>query len=429
MSVELRIPSVGESVTEALIAQWLKSEGDRVEKDEPLAELETDKVTVELPAPVAGVLVKIARQEGETVSVGDVIGLIAEGDGAGAGAAKREARPAEQPTAAVAPSSASAPPAAAPRTAPPAPAAESPIAAHVKPSARRALAEQGPDAQPVREDDDRDFKRDAKKEKDRDKKERKRERKAEEEAERAVRRLRERAAAQPRAEEVVPMTPMRKRIAERLVAAQQAAALLTTFNEIDMSAVMSLRQKHRDAFEKRHGVKLGFMSFFVKAAIDALRQFPQVNAEVRGTDIVYRSYYDIGMAVSTDRGLLVPVLRNAETMSFAEVEQAIGDFAERARAGKIRLEELEGGTFTITNGGVFGSMLSTPIVNPPQSGVLGLHAIEDRPIARDGQVVIHPMMYVALSYDHRIVDGREAVTFLRRIKEAIEDPTRILLET
>jgi 2-oxoglutarate dehydrogenase E2 component (dihydrolipoamide succinyltransferase) len=273
----------------------------------------------------------------------------------------------------------------------------------------------------------KDGKAKGKKDKDRDKKERKKERRAEEEIEHAVRRLRERAGT--REEEVVPMTPIRKRIAERLVEAQRAAALLTTFNEVDMSAVMALRQRHREAFEKRHGVKLGFMSFFVKATIDALRQFPQVNAEVRGTDIVYRNYYDIGIAVSTDRGLLVPILRNAEALGFAEVEQTIGDFAERARGGKIRLDELEGGTFTITNGGVFGSMLSTPIVNPPQSGVLGLHAIEDRPVARDGQVVIHPMMYVALTYDHRIVDGREAVTFLRRIKEAIEDPTRILLET
>jgi 2-oxoglutarate dehydrogenase E2 component (dihydrolipoamide succinyltransferase) len=337
-------------------------------------------------------------------------------------------------------------------------------AAHALPSARRALAElglqpvqvrpTGPSGRLLREDVERhaaalsepdaeddpaddaqesdvdqpkDKKAKGKKEKDRDKKDRKKDRRAEEEAEHAVRRLRE--SAGEREEEIVPMSPMRKRIAERLVEAQRVAALLTTFNEVDMSAVMALRQKHRDAFEKRHGVKLGFMSFFVKAAIDALRQFPQLNAEVRGTDIVYRNFYDIGMAVSTDRGLIVPVLRNAETMSFAEIETTIGDFVERARNGKIRLDDLEGGTFTITNGGVFGSMLSTPIVNPPQSGVLGLHAIEDRPIARDGQVVIHPMMYVALSYDHRIVDGREAVTFLRRIKETIEDPTRILLES
>jgi 2-oxoglutarate dehydrogenase E2 component (dihydrolipoamide succinyltransferase) len=458
MSVELKIPSVGESITEALIAQWFKSEGDTVEKDEPIAELETDKVTVELPAPIAGVLVSISRQEGETVSVGDVIGVIAESDGATASTGpsgeasspKSESKPAPEPS----------------QPAPSEPKqAGARAAAHVLPSARRALAEHGlqpdqvrptgPSGRLLREDVERhaaalsepdaehdaaedaaqesdveqpkDKKAKGKKDKDRDKKERKRDRRAEEEAEHAVRRLRE--GAGEREEEIVPMSPIRKRIAERLVEAQRVAALLTTFNEVDMSAVMALRQKHRDAFEKRHGVKLGFMSFFVKAAIDALRQFPQLNAEVRGTDIVYRNFYDIGMAVSTDRGLLVPVLRNAETMSFAEIETTIGDFVERARSGKIRLDDLEGGTFTITNGGVFGSMLSTPIVNPPQSGVLGLHAIEDRPIARDGQVVIHPMMYVALSYDHRIVDGREAVTFLRRIKETIEDPTRILLES
>jgi 2-oxoglutarate dehydrogenase E2 component (dihydrolipoamide succinyltransferase) len=402
------------------------------------------------------VLVKIARQEGETVAVGEVIGLISEGvDAPSPETPSRERVPGVAPEPVPQPA---APAEAEPRS------GDGHPAPHVLPSARRALAEHGLEAQQVsptgtggrllREDverhvaalsaavlepeearKDRKDRKDkakkdkAKKDKEREKEERKRERKAEEEAARAVQRLREGAGALARAEEVVPMTPIRKRIAERLVAAQHAAALLTTFNEVDMSAVMALRQKHRDAFEQRHGVKLGFMSFFVKATIDALRQFPQVNAEVRGTDIVYRNYYDIGIAVSTDRGLLVPILRNAETMSFAEVEQTIGDFAERARAGKIRLEELEGGTFTITNGGVFGSMLSTPIVNPPQSGVLGLHAIEDRPIARDGQVVIHPMMYVALTYDHRIVDGREAVTFLRRIKEAIEDPTRILLES
>ncbi|HUP25129.1 MAG TPA: 2-oxoglutarate dehydrogenase complex dihydrolipoyllysine-residue succinyltransferase [Thermoanaerobaculia bacterium] len=457
MSVELKIPSVGESITEALIAQWFKSEGDTVEKDEPVAELETDKVTVELPAPVAGVLVSISRQEGETVAVGDIIGVIAESDGSSAstGPSANAASPKSEGESDAEPGQ---PSPSEPRQ------TGARAAAHVLPSARRALAEYGLEADQVRptgpsgrllredverhaaalsepdaehdtaedaQDSDADQPKDkkakGKKDKDRDKKDRKKDRRAEEEAEHAVRRLRE--SAGERAEEIVPMSPIRKRIAERLVEAQRVAALLTTFNEVDMSAVVALRQKHRDAFENRHGVKLGFMSFFVKAAIDALRQFPQINAEVRGTDIVYRNYYDIGMAVSTDRGLLVPVLRNAETMSFAEIETTIGDFVERARSGKIRLDDLEGGTFTITNGGVFGSMLSTPIVNPPQSGVLGLHAIEDRPIASDGQVVIHPMMYVALSYDHRIVDGREAVTFLRRIKETIEDPTRILLES
>lgn len=226
----------------------------------------------------------------------------------------------------------------------------------------------------------------------------------------------------------MPMSPLRRRIAQRLVEAQQTAALLTTFNEADLSAVMALRARYQKVFQERHGIKLGFMSFFVKAAIDALKRFPQLNAEIRGTDIVFRNHYDIGVAVSTDKGLVVPVLANAERMSFAEVELAIADFSTRARENKLKLSELEGGTFTITNGGVFGSLLSTPIVNPPQSGILGLHAIQDRPVARDGQVVIRPMMYIALTYDHRIVDGREAVLFLRRIKEVIEEPSRMLIE-
>jgi 2-oxoglutarate dehydrogenase E2 component (dihydrolipoamide succinyltransferase) len=232
----------------------------------------------------------------------------------------------------------------------------------------------------------------------------------------------------PRQEETVPMSMLRRRVARRLVEAHQAAAMLTTFNEVDLSAVTQLRREHGEPFEKKHGIKLGLMSFFVKAAIDALKQYPQINAEIRGDDIVYRNYYDVGVAVSTDRGLIVPVLRNAELMSFAQVEQAIVELARRGRENRLTLEELEGGTFTITNGGVFGSLLSTPILNPPQSGILGLHAIQDRPVARDGQVVIRPMMYVALTYDHRIVDGREAVLFLRRIKDCVESPTRMLLE-
>jgi 2-oxoglutarate dehydrogenase E2 component (dihydrolipoamide succinyltransferase) len=236
------------------------------------------------------------------------------------------------------------------------------------------------------------------------------------------------AVAGAREEEVVPMSPLRRKVAQRLVEAQQTAALLTTFNEVDMGAVMALRSAHKDAFEKRYGVRLGFMSFFVKAAIDALREVPQLNAEIRGTDIVYKNYYDVGVAVSTPKGLVVPVVRNAERLSFAEVEGAIADFGKRAQANKITPEELQGGTFTISNGGVFGSLMSTPIVNPPQSGVLGMHSIQERPVARDGQVVIRPMMYLALTYDHRIVDGREAVTFLKRIKDAVEEPARLLLE-
>jgi 2-oxoglutarate dehydrogenase E2 component (dihydrolipoamide succinyltransferase) len=235
-------------------------------------------------------------------------------------------------------------------------------------------------------------------------------------------------AAGAREEEVVPMSPLRRKVAQRLVEAQQTAALLTTFNEVDMGAVMALRSAHKDAIEKRYGVRLGVMSFFVKAAIDALREIPQLNAEIRGTDIVYKNYYDVGVAVSTPKGLVVPVLRNAERLSFAEVEGAVADFGKRAQANKIAPDELQGGTFTISNGGVFGSLMSTPIVNPPQSGVLGMHTIQERPVARDGQVVVRPMMYLALTYDHRIVDGREAVTFLKRIKDAVEEPARLLLE-
>jgi 2-oxoglutarate dehydrogenase E2 component (dihydrolipoamide succinyltransferase) len=236
------------------------------------------------------------------------------------------------------------------------------------------------------------------------------------------------AASAGREVQIVPMTPIRRRIAERLVEAQNTAALLTTFNQADMSAVMALRKQHQEAFQARHGIKLGFMSFFVKASIEALRQIPQINAEVRGHDIVYRNYYDIGIAVGGGKGLVVPVLRNADRMSFADIEKAIADFAQRAQANQVKVDELQGGTFTISNGGIYGSMLSTPIVNPPQSGILGLHAIEDRPIAINGEVVVRPMMYLALTYDHRIVDGREAVTFLKRIKDVIENPARILLE-
>jgi 2-oxoglutarate dehydrogenase E2 component (dihydrolipoamide succinyltransferase) len=419
MSIDLIIPEVGESISEALVSRWLKSEGDRVEKDEPLVELETDKVTVELPSPAAGVLVEILVENGATAAVGDVIGRLEEGDGA----AKRARRTAAKKTAAKKtkektkdkPETEEQPEAAAEEAVAEEPAAEAPSPERVvMPAARRLLEEHGlraeeveatgPGGRLLKEDVERHL------------------------AEAAPPAAEGAGSAGDRREEVVPMSPIRRRIAERLVAAQQNAALLTTFNEIDMSAVIELRSRYREDFQRRWEVKLGFMSFFVRAAVDALRQFPQVNAEIRGTDIVYRSYCDIGIAVSTDRGLLVPILRNAERLGFAEIERAIGDFGERARTGKIKLDELEGGTFTISNGGIFGSMLSTPIVNPPQSGVLGLHAIEERPIARDGQVVIRPMMYLALSYDHRIVDGREAVTFLRRIKEAVEDPSRMLLE-
>ena len=466
MTYEVTIPEIGESVTEALILRWIKQPGEAIGRDDPLVELETDKVTVEMPCPVAGVLSEIVCAEGETVPIGAVIARIEEGAVAaaspGAAVAATEATAAEEAQgdllAGARPAAPSAPPAPVPAAEPtppaPVPAAEAqpavePAAAEerrILPAARRLIAEHGLDASliPSTGKGGRLLKSDvaawlaAR----------------EEEPEPSAEAAPETAAAAPaptmpsppaqpappaaappaaaaageRAEERVPMTPIRRRIAERLVEAQQQAALLTTFNEIDMSAVMDFRRRYRDAFSERHDVRLGFLSFFVKAAVDALRRFPRLNAEITGTDIIYRNYYDIGIAVSTDRGLMVPVLRSAERMSFAEIESSIGDFAGRARTGRIRLDELQGGTFTITNGGIFGSLLSTPIINPPQSGVLGLHAIQQRPVVVEGEVVVRPMMYVALSYDHRIVDGREAVTFLVRIKEAIEDPARMLIE-
>ncbi|MCY4354766.1 MAG: 2-oxoglutarate dehydrogenase complex dihydrolipoyllysine-residue succinyltransferase [Truepera sp.] len=387
MSVELEVPSVGESVTEVFIGNWLKREGDPVVKDEPLVEIETDKATLEISATVSGMLSKVLKREGESAAVGEVIALLQEGS-------------------------------------PPASEAVAAEEVQVMPAARRLLDEHRLDASDVPSSGPggRLLKED-------------------------VQRHLGGQASSPsssghategtpslgldfgeREEEAVPMSPLRRRIAERLVEAQQRAALLTTFSEIDMSGVIELRKAYRDSFEKRYGVRLGFMSFFVKAVIDALKTIPAINAEIRSTDIVYKNYYDIGVAVSTPRGLIVPVIRNAERLSFAEVEGAIADFGRRAQEHKIEPDELQGGTFTISNGGVFGSLLSTPIVNPPQSGVLGMHAIQERPVAMDGQVVIRPMMYVALSYDHRIVDGREAVAFLRRIKEAVEAPARMLLE-
>ncbi len=460
MTYEVTIPEIGESVTEALILRWIKQPGETIGRDDPLVELETDKVTVEMPCPVAGVLSEIVCAEGETVPIGAVIARIEEGAVAAAspGAASGAAVAATEATAAeeaqgdllagARPAAPSAPPPPAPAAEPtppaPVPAAEAqpavePAAAEerrILPAARRLIAEHGLDASliPSTGKGGRLLKSDvtawlaA--------------RDAEPEASAPAPTTPSppaqpappaaappaAAAAGERAQERVPMTPIRRRIAERLVEAQQQAALLTTFNEIDMSAVMDFRRRYRDAFSERHDVRLGFLSFFVKAAVDALRRFPRLNAEITGTDIIYRNYYDIGIAVSTDRGLMVPVLRSAERMSFAEIESSIGDFAGRARTGRIRLDELQGGTFTITNGGIFGSLLSTPIINPPQSGVLGLHAIQQRPVVVEGEIVVRPMMYVALSYDHRIVDGREAVTFLVRIKEAIEDPARMLIE-
>ena len=401
MAIELKVPEVGESITEVMIGTWKKQEGDAVSADDSLVEIESDKATVELPAPSAGRVTKILKASGEKAMVGEVIGYM---EAVAAGAAPAAAAPAP------------AAPVAAPAAGP----------ARVMPAAARVLGEAGlsPASVPGTGPGGRITKTDAV---------------AATSRPAAPPAPVAKPAAKPtpviaakaggsREERYVLISPIRQRIAERLVAAQQEAALLTTFNEVDMSAVMSLRGKFKDTFQERYGVKLGFMSFFVRAVVEALRAVPQVNAEFRPPHIVHRDYYDIGIAVGGGKGLVVPVLRNAETMSFAQVEQTIGDFARRAADNKLKLEELQGGTFTISNGGVYGSMLSTPIINPPQSGILGLHAIQDRPVAVNGQVVIRPMMYLALSYDHRLVDGREAVTFLKRVKDTIEDPTRLMLE-
>ncbi len=396
-TVEIKVPSVGESVTEVEIGDWLKAEGDAVRKDETLVVLETDKATVEIPAPAAGRLAKVLKARGTRVNVGDTIAVLEPGD---------------------------VPPAAAPAAAAPASPETAPAAtAHVMPAAARVLAEKGlspaevkgtgPSGRILKEDALRAEAKPA----------------SPPAAAPAVPSAQgSTAATGPRGEEVVPMSLLRRKIAENLVRAKSEAALLTTFNEVDMSAVMALRKEYQDRFTERYQVKLGFMSFFVKAVVDALQETPAVNAEVRGTSVVYRDYYDIGIAIGGGKGLVVPVLRNAERLSFAEVEQAIGDFGRRAKEGKLKPDELAGGTFTITNGGIYGSLLSTPIVNPPQSGVLGMHTIQERPVAFNGQVVIRPMMYLALTYDHRIVDGREAVTFLKRVKEAVENPVRMLIE-
>jgi 2-oxoglutarate dehydrogenase E2 component (dihydrolipoamide succinyltransferase) len=431
---ELKIPRSGESIQEVQIGQWFKREGQWVERDEMVVELETDKASMDLPAPVSGVLTKILKVEGDPAEIDETIGLIDE-------TAQVEAK--------------------APTTPPPGPLPEPLV---IMPAAQRLLSEHGLQGRDVEATGPggRLLKEDVLRHLEQMKPAEKAEAAtpAEEPTRAAPPPVAAPATTEPRAaagpekpvrpspqpqpapavpaaaipagaarqEEAVPMSLIRRRIAERLVQAQHEAALLTTFNEIDMSAVMQMRKQYRDQFQEKFGCKLGFMSFFTKATIEALKEFPGLNAEVRGREIVYRNFFDIGIAIGGGRGLVVPVLRNAERLSFAEIEQQIADFASRAEANKLRPEELTGGTFTITNGGVYGSLLSTPIINPPQSGVLGLHAIQQRPIALDGQVVIRPMMYVALTYDHRIVDGREAVTFLRRIKDIIEQPARMLLE-
>ncbi|MCA9539234.1 MAG: 2-oxoglutarate dehydrogenase complex dihydrolipoyllysine-residue succinyltransferase [Myxococcales bacterium] len=397
MSIDLKVPPVGESITEVVIGQWLKNEGDFVAEDEPVVVVESDKVNMEVPAPKAGVLVKVLLPSGATARIGEVLGELEPGEAP----ARNEAVTVPAPKAA----STSADEAAAPR---------------VTPAARRVLAEHGLTATevPASGPGGRLLKEDVLRHVEAGKGP----------AAPAAPAPSAPVADDERGVERARMSPLRRTVARRLVEAQQSAALLTTFNEVDMSAVMALRETHKQAFIDRYEVKLGFMSFFVKAVIEGLKAFPALNARIDGDEIVYHHYHDIGVAVGGGRGLVVPVIRNAERLSFAEIEQTIGDLGRRARDNKLKLEELTGGTFSITNGGVYGSLLSTPIINPPQSGILGMHGIFDRPVAVDGQVVIRPMMYIALTYDHRIVDGREAVSFLRRVKECIEAPVRMLLE-
>ena len=442
MATEIRVPALGESVTEAIVGKWLKAAGDNVNADEPLVELETDKVTVEVNAPASGVLGEIKAAEGTTVAVGAVLGAISNGAG-GVAAKPAQASPAPPAQAPVAKAAPPPPPKAAPVSVaadklngemPPSPAARKKLAeagldaAAIAGSGKRgqilkedvpaAPAAKAPEPGPAPHED-------------------------EEPAVAApaasfagsvpvpvpAQNLRLPAAANDAArEERVRMTKLRQTIAQRLKDAQNTAAILTTFNDVDMSAVIKLRSEFKELFEKRHGVKLGFMGFFVKACLQALREIPSVNAEIDGDEIVYKNYYHIGVAVSTDRGLVVPVVREADRMGLAEIEAQISDYGKRARDGKLGIADMQGGTFTITNGGVFGSLLSTPILNPPQSAILGMHTVQKRPVVVDDQIVIRPMMYLALSYDHRLIDGREAVQFLVRIKECVEDPERLLLE-
>ena len=406
MATEVKVPTLGESITEATVGAWLKKPGEAVAVDEPIASLETDKVAVDVPSPVAGVMGQQVVAEGDTVTVGAVIAVIEAGGAAGASA---------QPAAAVPAPAASAPAAAAP--------AEDAGAVTLSPAVRRLVLEHGLDPSRIKGSgkDGRLTKDDVM-------------------AAVAAGTARADAAAAPaggaapassgpsRQQERVKMTRLRQTVAKRLKSAQETAALLTTFNDVDMTAVIEARAKYKDLFEKKHGVRLGFMGFFTKAVCMALQDIPAVNAQIEGDEIVYNNFADISVAVSAPNGLVVPVIRNAEEMSVADIEKTIGDFGKRAKEGALTMEDMKGGTFTISNGGVFGSLMSTPIINPPQSAVLGLHRIEDRPVVRNGQVVVRPMMYLALSYDHRLIDGREAVTFLVAIKNAIEDPTRLLID-
>ena len=396
MATEIRVPTLGESVSEATIGRWFKKPGEAVKADEPLLELETDKVTLEVNAPAAGVLAEIVANEGDTVGVGALLGNIGAGSGAAAPAA--------------------APKAEAPKAAPaPAPAAAK--SSDNGPAVARMAAESGVNPASVAGSgkDGRVTKGDM----------------LAAMSAPAAAPVAVRAPAAPvdaAREERVRMTKLRQTIARRLKEAQSTAAMLTTFNEVDMTEVMALRNRYKDLFEKKHGVKLGFMGFFVKACVEALKEIPAVNAEIDGTDIIFKNYYNIGVAVGTEKGLVVPVVRDAQDMSIATVEKTIADFGRRARDGQLKIEEMQGGTFTISNGGVYGSLMSTPILNAPQSGILGMHKIQERPMVVGGKIEIRPMMYLALSYDHRIVDGKEAVTFLVRVKDALEDPSRLVLD-
>lgn len=440
MAVELKIPEVGESIAEVQIGEWLKASGDFVEQDTPVVEIESDKATLELPAPVSGKITEILKKQGEAATIGEVIGYMEE-----SGAASVEkVEEVEKARIENAGSDAKSAETAANKTAGEyvATSTETVDKAdyRIMPAARRILEEAslspdkvegtGPGGRILKADalravdalNDEEDEDDSGDEVDEDDL-----KDSTQDAARSAG-VQELEEDTERQEWAVPMTPMRKKIATQLVNAQQTAALLTTFNEIDMTQVMALRERHKQAFQKKHEIKLGFMSFFVKGVIEALKECPKINGEIRDGNIIQRNYYDIGIAVSGGKGLVVPVIRNAERMSFAEIELTIADLGQRAQSNRLAIDELQGGTFTISNGGIFGSLLSTPIVNPPQSGILGMHAIQERPVAHDGQVVIRPMMYIALTYDHRIVDGREAVTFLRRVKECVEDPARILLE-
>ena len=421
MSTEIRVPTLGESVTEATIGQWFKQVGDSVAADEPLVELETDKVTIEVPAPAAGVLEAISAQPGETVDVGALLGAIG-----GAGAVVTP-KPAEAAKPAEAKAEVPAANAAGPEPVKPEPAAAAGTSMPPAPSAQKLINEKGLNGseidgsgkrgQVLKEDVLAAIAKPA--------------------AAPAAKAVEAKAPAAPRApvaaddaakEERIKMTRLRQTIARRLKDAQNTAAMLTTFNEVDMKPVMDLRNSYKELFEKKHGVKLGFMGFFTKAVVHALKEIPAVNAEIDGDDLIYKNYAHIGVAVGTDKGLVVPVVRNADQMSIAEIEKEIGNLGKKARDGQLSMADMQGGTFTISNGGVYGSLMSTPILNAPQSGILGMHKIQERPVVVGGQVVIRPMMYLALSYDHRVVDGKEAVTFLVRVKESLEAPERLVLD-